>query len=404
MEEWCSLEEVYDAYLDCRKRKRTSRSCSRFERNEMCNIYKLWKELNDGSYEIGYSNAFCVTRPKTREVFAAEFKDRIVHHLLIRRTIHLFETHFIYDTYNCRKGKGTDFGVRRMQAFAKEYKDGRVMICDLKGFFMSINKPLLADMMESFLRERYKKADIEKIVWLMRMIILHNPQDKCRKKGNLQLWDKLDKNKSLFTNDPDCGQAIGNLTSQINANFYLSALDFILQGAYGRYVDDFVMFSNSKQELLDKIPMVRRFLKEELYIELHPRKLYLQEVRKGFRFVGSVIKGGRIYAGRRTIGNATTMILYHNKLKDKERCLERFVQRYNSYMGYLVHRQSYAIRWKLWNLVSEEYKQYVYMTSGLAVMKIRNKYKPKTIILKNYGNKHRKEKRIRRDSACIYPK
>ena len=95
MKEWCTLEEVYDAYLDCRKRKRSSKSCSVFETNEMANIHRLWQEILHHTYEIGYSDAFCVTRPKLREVFAAEFRDRIVHHLLVKRTIALFEAHFV---------------------------------------------------------------------------------------------------------------------------------------------------------------------------------------------------------------------------------------------------------------------------------------------------------------------
>lgn len=398
------MEEVYESYLDCRKRKRTSRSCSRYERNEMANIYNLWEELNNGTYEIGYSNAFCVTRPKVREVFAAEFRDRIVHHLLVNRLMGIIEDYFIQDTYNCRKGKGTDYGVSRMQYFAEKHKDGWVMICDLKGFFMSIDKTLLADKMESFLRERYTKADIENIVWLTRKIILHRPQDKCRKKGNLKLWEELDKDKSLFTNDPNKGQAIGNLTSQINANFYLTGLDNLITMSYGRYVDDFILFSDNKEELLNILPKIREYLKDELGLKLHPKKLYLQEVRKGFKFVGSVIKKDRVYAGKRTVSNTIELILHYNKLDNKESHLEMLQQRYNSYMGFLIHRKSYAIRWKLWNLLSEEYKQYVYMTNGLAAMKIRNKYKPRTIILNSYGNKHRRKKRLCRDCACIYPR
>ena len=68
MEEWCSLQEVYEAYLECRKRKRSTESCALFEQNEMANIYKLYEELNAGTYTIGYSNTFCVTRPKIREI------------------------------------------------------------------------------------------------------------------------------------------------------------------------------------------------------------------------------------------------------------------------------------------------------------------------------------------------
>ena len=110
MNEWCSIEEVYAAYLDCKKRKSKSTSYTRFAANEAANIYSLWEDLNNRTYTIGRSDAFCVTRPKVREVFAAQFRDRIVHHLLMLRLLQHFEEAFIEDTYNCRKGKGTDLG------------------------------------------------------------------------------------------------------------------------------------------------------------------------------------------------------------------------------------------------------------------------------------------------------
>ena len=402
MKEWCSLQEVYEAYLDCRKRKRTSRSCARFERNEMVYLYQLYEELNNQTYEIGYSNTFCVTRPKLREVFAADFRDRIVHHLLIKRLIVLFENHFINDTYNCRKGRGTDFGVKRMLEFSQEYKDGYVMICDLKGFFMTIDKTLLAHQLEAFLRENYRQADIEQIIWITRKIALHKPQLKCRRKGNLDLWLKLDKNKSLFTNDQNCGQAIGNLTSQINANFYLTPLDQMLKGAYGRYVDDFILFSMDKKQLLSLLPQIRAFLATRLHLQLHPKKVYIQQVRKGFKFTGSVIKNGRIYAGKRTVGNTIQMVEHYNRVENKRAVIQEFVQRYNSYMGFLSHKKTYAIRWKIWNMVSEELKHYVYLTENMAVMKIRNKYKLKTIRLKYYGNRSRKKRRVQRDGCRLH--
>ena len=398
MKEWCTLEEVYEAYLDCRKRKRSSKSCSVFETNEMANIHRLWQEILHHTYEIGYSDAFCVTRPKLREVFAAEFRDRIVHHLLVKRTIALFEAHFVQDTYNCRKGKGTDYGVRRMVHFAEKYKDGWVLVLDLRGFFMSIDKRILAEMLERFLRENYHREDIEDVIWLSRLIVMHRPQDRCIRKGDLTKWNDLPREKSLFTTMYWLGLAIGNLTSQIDANFYLSPFDyfmaFVLRLEMGRYVDDFATFSMEKDKLLLAIPKIREFLWEQLRLTLHPMKVYLQPVRHGFKFCGSVIKPGRVYAGNRTVGNAMNMILHYNKLKNKETVAEEFVQRYNSYMGYLVHRNAYAIRWNLWNLVSEEWKEFVYI-ENMCVMRVRVKYKTKTKLLEQYGKKRNAEKRLR---------
>ena len=159
MQEWVTHEELYAAYLDCRRRKRKSAACAEFEQNEARNIDDLWKELNNGTYEIGYSIAFVVTRPKLREVFAANFRDRIIHHFLIMRTGYLFEKHFIDDTYNCRIGKGNLYGAKRLAETMQQYPNMLNVKLDMEGFFYSISKQLLCEKIKRMLREEYDKPD-----------------------------------------------------------------------------------------------------------------------------------------------------------------------------------------------------------------------------------------------------
>jgi len=355
MDEWVSLEEIYAAYLDCRKRKRGTKSCAIFELNEAANLYQLWQELNDGTYKIGRSIAFCVTRPKVREVFAADFRDRIVHHLLMMRTMPLFEADFIDETYNCRKGKGTAAAHAKALELSIEYADGWVLDIDIQGFFMSIPKRKLADRLEVFLRDNYKGSDLEQIVWLTRMVALHCPELLCEQRGDIGLWKLLAKDKSLFTCGEGLGMAIGNLTSQEYANFYLSPFDKKVKASgvgYCRYVDDARLFARTKEELLAIIPLLREWLRED-GLTLHPRKISLQQVRKGFTFVGVGIKGGRIYTGNRTKGNCWDMVSFYNRLPESEQVqsVTKFVQRYNSYAGYMIHHSSYSIRYRTWEHV-----------------------------------------------------
>lgn len=366
MDEWVSLEELYLAYLDCRKRKRGTNSCAIFELNEAANLYQLWQDLNDGTYQIGKSIAFCVTRPKVREVFAADFRDRIVHHLLMMRTMPLFEEEFIDETYNCRKGKGTAAAHAKALEYSLEYADGWVLDFDIQGFFMSINKKMLADRLEAFLRERYKGEDLEQVVWLTRMVALHCPEKLCERHGDLTLWRLLPPDKSLFTCGEGLGMAIGNLTSQEYANFYLSPFDHFVKAhpgiAYIRYVDDGRLFSHDKAALLALIPEIRKYLREHDGLRLHPRKISLQPVRKGFTFVGVAIKGGRIYTGNRTVGNCWKMIEFYNRLpiREQQESVTKYVQRYNSYMGYMIHHSSYSIRYREWQHVGGM-KSFVYI-------------------------------------------
>lgn len=406
MDEWVSLEEIYAAYLDCRKRKRNTKSCAIFEIYEAENLQTLYEELNAGTYQIGVSDAFCVTRPKVREVFAADFRDRIVHHLLMLKTGDLFEADFIDNTFNCRIGKGTNAAHACVLQYANEYADGWVLDGDMQGFFMSIPKTNLADDLEAFLRAKYKGKDLEQVVWLTRMVALHQPQYKCRRKGNLKLWDLLPAKKSLFTCGDHLGMAIGNLTSQIYANFYLSPFDHWLASipgiGYCRYVDDIRLFAHDKQTLLRLLPLIRERL-AAIGITLHPRKVELQQVRKGFAFVGANVKQGRLYIGNRTVGNAFNMIRIYNHLPVEEMAesVDKFVQRYNSYAGYMRHYLTYAVRWRIWNEVGDHVKQFVYLSDNLCVLHARNKYRKLTILKNNFVNDYENKKFCKKQYAVL---
>lgn len=101
------LEDVFEAYYECRRHKRNKSGALEFEVCLEENIVSLWKTLCDGTYTPEPSSVFIVEKPVVREIFAASFRDRIVHHLLLKYLNPLFERHFIYDSYSCREGKGT---------------------------------------------------------------------------------------------------------------------------------------------------------------------------------------------------------------------------------------------------------------------------------------------------------
>ena len=121
-----TLEEVLKAYLSCRKNKRNTINQIKFEINLEENLYSLYKSLNNNTYYPGRSICFVVTYPKLREIFAADFKDRVVHHLLVSRIEPYFEKRFIFDSYACRKDKGVHKAISKLNKFVKynpkEYK------------------------------------------------------------------------------------------------------------------------------------------------------------------------------------------------------------------------------------------------------------------------------------------
>jgi retron-type reverse transcriptase len=182
------LEELFDAYFNCRSNKRNTANAIAFEVDYESNLVKLVEEINNGSYQIGRSIAFIVNKPVKREIFAANFRDRVVHHLIFNKLNPLFEKKFIHDSYSCRVGKGTHFGIQRINKFIRQCsanytKDCYILKLDLQGFFMSINKNILFEKLEHFIQQKYKAPDKELIIELCRKVIFNDPTQNCTIKG-----------------------------------------------------------------------------------------------------------------------------------------------------------------------------------------------------------------------------
>ena len=384
MQEYVSIEDIRQAYIDCCKHKTSTDDCVSYQAEAIINNYQLYEDLNQMTYEIGPSKAFCVTRPKLREVFCARFRDRVVHHLLALKFRDILEGELTDSAFACRKGKGVLYGVEQVKAQMERVSEGYtreawVLKCDLQGFFMSIDRKMLYDKLERLIRVKYRGKDIEWWLWLWKIVVLHDPTKNCVKVGNLKLFDILPKNKSLFTCGKDKGLPIGNLPSQLLANLLLSDFDKMMvsavgtDGGYGRYVDDFIVISRDRRLLLNILQESRNYLLEELGLTLHPRKVSLQRAASGVRFTGALIRPGRMLPNIRTIEHLYDVIDRFGMESDpKSEVLRRYVSRINSLMGVLVHYNTYNIRRKAWTMMP--YKDRVFCVN-MKKIRIMNKYK-----------------------------
>ena len=126
-----TLENIYRAFMQCRKRKRRTINALIFEENLEENLVALHHELNNGSYHPGAYQAFLVEKPKRREIFAADFRDRVVHHILVHHLEKKWEPIFIYDSYACRQEKGTHKAVYRLRSFTLQATCNQTLILHL---------------------------------------------------------------------------------------------------------------------------------------------------------------------------------------------------------------------------------------------------------------------------------
>lgn len=359
-------EAMFEAYFEARRNKRNTINALKFETHFEKEVLALSEEIEHDRYQLSRSICFLVNDPVIREVFAADFRDRVVHHFVIQKINPLFEKTFLPDSYACRKNKGTHYGVRRVSNHilkcSKQYtKPCYILKLDIQGFFMNIPRPLLWEKLNTFLQEKYFEPDKEKILRILHQIVHHDSSKNCLIKGDRREWKKVPANKSLFTTAPHCGLPIGNLTSQILANFYLNELDhFILkkiapEGYYGRYVDDFVIVHPNHDFLKALRVEIEEFLKTNLKLTLHPKKIYLQPYQKGVRFLGTVIKPWRIYVQKRLAGRfryklRRWMSTYPEWRQDEEQC-KRFIACLHSYLGMFKHYKTFRM---VENIIEQE--------------------------------------------------
>ncbi len=356
------LIDLFSAYFSARKNKRNTLSALEFELNYEKEILKLHQELKDGTYKISKSIVFVIFDPVQREIIASSFRDRIIHHLVFNYINPIFEPSFIYDSYSCRKNKGTLFGIKRINKFIRSCsdnykKDAYILKLDISGYFMNINKKILWKKIERALLKNKNKCnfDFSLITSLLKKIVFHDYTKNYSIRGRGSDWEGLPKNKSLFLAKKNKGLPIGNLTSQLFSNIYLNSFDnFIKRDLkfkyYGRYVDDFILINNNKKDLKNSIFQIKKYLKEELELEINKKKIYLQHLKKGVDFLGIIIRSYRVYIKNRTKHNFYKKInKVNNLVNNKKQQLDKdgILSSINSYLGIMKHYNAYNLRKKV---------------------------------------------------------
>lgn len=301
-----TFQELVHAYFDCRRTKRNSASALAFEQRLEKNLVDLYEELITGTYQPGQSICFVVTKPKPREVWAAAFRDRIVHHLLYNRVGPRIERKFIADSCACIPGRGTLYAGKRLEAKIRSVTQNwshpaHYLKCDLANFFVSIDKRVL----------RWQLANLITEPWwwqLTELVLMHDPRTNYEMRGPRHLINHVPPHKRLTNQAGHLGLPIGNLSSQFFANVYLNDLDQFVKHRlharhYIRYVDDFVLL-HSDPEVLNKWHRKIESFLPTLGAKLNPRKTVMQPVARGVDFVGHVIKPWRRTIRRKIVKEA----------------------------------------------------------------------------------------------------
>jgi retron-type reverse transcriptase len=271
-----SWENLLAAYHKCRRRKRYKRGAVEFDFAWERNLLELQEELTAETYVPGPYRHFFVHDPKRRRISAAPFRDRVVHHALVHVSEPLFERRFLFDSYACRRGKGTHRALDRAEHFLRRFP--YYLQTDVVQFFPNVDHEILIGL----LRETIADPRVMRLV----ETVIGSGADVFGAEASPTFFPGDD----LFSALRPRGLPIGNLTSQFFANVLLDRIDHVVKDelavpGYVRYADDFVLFAETKSELRSACDIVSREL-QKLRLRLHPNKTHLRPREYGLKFLG----------------------------------------------------------------------------------------------------------------------
>jgi retron-type reverse transcriptase len=288
------------------------------------NLFQLHRELSTKTYRHSHYTAFNIQDPKLRRIHKSCVKDRVLHHAIFRILYPIFDKSFIFDSYSCRKEKGTHKAVNRLEVFFRKLSKNNTknifaLKCDIEKYFDSIDQRTLLNLVK-------KKINDENTIWLIETII------------------------KSFEKTEGKGLPLGNVTSQLFANIYLNELDQFIKHKlkakyYLRYCDDFIILGESEKELKELISPINNFLNQNLKLKLHPNKVIIRKHHQGIDFLGYVALPYYRVLRTKTKRRMTRKIRQkHKEMKAGNISKEHFQASLQSYFGVLGHCKGRKVR------------------------------------------------------------
>lgn len=322
-----AFENVYAAYQRARRGRRYKRDILLYEQHLEKRLSTLCHLIKTERYRHGPYREFVVNDSKKRTISATSFQDRIVHHAAYAQIEPLFEKRFIYDSYVCRKGKGSHRAVKKlkknMYGVTKGYRDEAYYLkMDVAKYFQSIDHHIL-------------KKHIYHVIHDIRTQNLLSLIIDSR-------WDREIEGRRT-------GIPIGNLTSQIFANIYLNPLDHYIKEQLGcryyvRYMDDFVLCHRDRDALILMRKRIELYTRRTLHLSFHSHKVMIGTISSGVSFLGYIVYPQYTILRKSTVKRCKKRIAGYIKNNVLNKTI---LGSYMAWRGYASHAQA----WRKTNII-----------------------------------------------------
>ena len=250
------MDNLRLAFWKARKGKSYARPVERYRADLEHNLVQLRAQILSGEVLVGNYRFFKIFDPKERQICAPAFSEQVLHHALMNVCHEYFERVQIFDSYACRKGKGTYAALDRAKGFSRKFR--WFLKLDVRKFFDSVHH----DVLKNQLDRRFKDWEV------------------------LRIFEKI---IDSYQTEPARGLPIGNLSSQYFANHFLNGLDHFVKNdlrvhGYVRYMDDLVLWHDDKAFLKNALQALSQYVETELRCTL--KAPILNQSLKGLSFLG----------------------------------------------------------------------------------------------------------------------
>lgn len=330
--------KLIEAHERAKKNKMSKKEVLLFEMDLETNITNILNAIQNGTYKMGRYREFKIYEPKERIIKSLPYPDRVVHQWYVEEFIKPYIVpRFIYDSYACITDRGTHKAVERLQYFMrKKYRQNPnyyIVKCDIKSYFYNIDKDILTGIMERYISDK-------KLMAFTKLMIDGGEKDRI-------------------------GLPIGNYTSQYFANIYLNELDYYMkfelrQKYYVRYMDDFMILVDNKQEARELLRKINNFVIERLHLELNHKSGYYPR-KMGANFCGFRIWETHILIRKRSIKKMKKNVRKWNKGENDGKDI---LLSYNSWLGHISHGNSYNLKLKINSMMNDDVKKILGITDS----------------------------------------
>lgn len=391
----CDANNLYEAYLKTVKSSQWKETTQKFALNYLRNIFKLLDELVNQTYRPGEEGSFTLNeRGKIRPITTLQPRDRVIRHVVCDDILMPeVEKHIIYDNGASIKGRGMSHARKRFEVHLHQIymEKGTNELYGLFGDFKKFYDNIIHDIAKNQLLELLQYD--EYLDWLLTVIFENFEIDVSYMSDEEfehcidDIFNKLDYRqipKDLLTGEKMMAKSlnIGDQLSQIVGIYYAHPIDDYVKTVrgiryYGRYMDDFYIFSDSKEELLDLLENIDR-IASELGIHLNMKKTHIVKLSSTYKYLqvkytltetGAVIKRinpTRVTKMRRKLKKLA--VLVHNG----ERTYEAVEEMFRSWMGSFYKLMSKEQRLGMIHLFEDLFDKKIifYKQSGKWKMKI----------------------------------